>query len=147
MNISAQCPFACAFFLCADGTCATNASGCALLYDCPGNGCLASDTGEYFCACANGFGGATCQYARCDATSADPYAACTCGNPPPLKMQPPADDTYVNYTNAELAVLNRRNRPRVSASDVQNLVLQPDAAPFGIPVKPCNFMVAGPNGE
>ena len=147
VNISAQCPFACPFFQCADGTCADDAGGCAVLYDCPGNGCLASDTDEYYCACDNGFSGLVCELDLCDPTSSNPYALCTCGNVPQLKAQPPMSTLFVNFSNPQLAALNRRNLPRNGSSDVQMLYLQADAAPFGVPLKDCPFLVTGPNGE
>ena len=39
-NISLACPFHCPFFQCADGSCVDFENQCAVVYQCPGNGCL-----------------------------------------------------------------------------------------------------------
>jgi hypothetical protein len=48
------------------------------------------------------------------------------GGPPPIRIQPPASDTYVAYTSAQLAALNRGGRPYAGPNDVQYLRLMPN---------------------
>jgi hypothetical protein len=87
INITANCPFACPFTPCVDGSCSLNCTG--ILYNCPGNGCVDAGGGAFFCACDLGYGGQICEYGACVPGSSDNYARCACNGPPPLKQQPP----------------------------------------------------------
>ena len=69
------------------------------------------------------FNGESCELSRCNPTSINPYAACTCGWAAPLKMQPPSTLIYAYY------------------------YVFSDAAPFGVPILSCPPAVKGPLGE
>ena len=102
VNITLDCPYHCPFVQCADGSCADTQAGCMVTYNCPGDGCLRASNGEYYCACQLYASGIACEITRCDPKSTNPYAACLCGAPGPLRIQPPALNLEYELTPGQI---------------------------------------------
>ena len=133
-------------YKCKNGRCVKHKSECALLYTCPGNGCVkmtdASDYSAYRCACKPTSNGDACQYTWC--RPATPLALptetrtpvseeCVCGGPPPFTIKPPVLNQKAYYTNEELEIINRRPNGAcapLSNLDIGYICVMPGNAPF-----------------
>lgn len=67
--------------------------------------------------------GVACDITRCDPTSSNPYAACLCGAPGPLRVQPPYMDIEYELTPAQINQINYQYSPQNGSNDIQYKVL------------------------